>query len=70
MNPYTDQIFNMAKAIGMLQYELESLEKFCTWLCEDSKKYPGTDAGNVARHHREDIRKALRMSKEAIGVKP
>jgi len=45
-----------------LRKVLEQGEQNMTWLCEDSNKYPGTDAGDMARSYREDIRKALAES--------
>lgn len=42
-----------------IERELLSSETFCTWLCEDSNKYPSTDAGLAARGERRGIRKAL-----------
>jgi hypothetical protein len=48
---YRDMCERLAKA-------LLKAEIFCTWLCEDSKKYPGTDAGNAAKRERHDMQLA------------
>lgn len=49
----------LVECIAKLEDQLRSDEQFCTWLCEDSNKYPGTDAGNGARSQRGSIRAAL-----------
>ena len=44
---------------AVLRRSLQKVEQFCTWLCEDSKKFPQTEAGDAARMERGDIRKAI-----------
>lgn len=64
--PEASPYVSTRKELAILQtrckvYEdvLLSLKQFCTWLSEDSQKYPGTDAGNAARSKKVDIEKAL-----------
>ena len=42
---------------------LISSRQFCTWLCEDSKKYQGTDAAHAARSKQIEIGKCLEKLK-------
>ena len=46
-------------ALGKAEKALEHAEQLCTWLCEDSNRYPGTDPGNAARSARHQYREAL-----------
>lgn len=60
---FITQLAQKDAEIARLRHVAENAESFCTWLCEDSKKYPGTDAGDAARRLRQDLRKALSASK-------
>ena len=48
----------LSEATALLERSKEQLKKdyqFMTWLCEDSTKYPGTDAGDAARLDRHFV---------------